>query len=330
MPLALAVAISAILHIAAIVAPGLNLPGMTDPDPAPIEARLAPLPKPVPNIVPVQKHQRQPKQSAQPALAAAESVAAPEATELDAEHAGSAIQQETVASAVVAPVAVIAPDASAAITPPAAPPAPPWPRRGRVHYVVTYGEGGFVIGETSLEWHVDGEDYSIRSIAVPRGIAAMFGKVRTLESEGELTDAGLRPREFRDQREGRELETASFDWAANEIVFSRGRSDFLLVPGAQDLVSVFFQLAWLAPGRDIEIGIATSSRFGRWSFEWVGEEDISLAAGRLTTLHLRVRSEGDRTEIWLATAHGGLPVKIRHVDRKGNVFEQAADLLELD
>jgi hypothetical protein len=199
-----------------------------------------------------------------------------------------------------------------------------------VHYVVTYGEGGFVIGETTLEWHVDGEHYSIHSIAVPRGIAAIVGKTRTQESTGEVTVEGLRPREFRDKREGRDPETASFDWAANEVVFSGGRGNTRLVPGGQDIVSVFFQLAWLAPRGDIEMTVATASRFARRSFEWVGEEDMMLATRSLKTLHLRTRSEDDSTEVWLAVTHGGLPVKIRHIDRKGDAFEQTADVLELN
>jgi len=187
-----------------------------------------------------------------------------------------------------------------------------------------------VLGENVHEWRVADGHYSIRSGFVPKGVAALFGKTRTQVSEGEVTSAGLRPREFRDQREGREAETARFDWPANQVVFSSGRSDGRLVPGTQDLLSVFYQLAWLAPRQDVELSVATGSRLGRWVFEWLGEESLPLPVGTLATLHLRTRADGDSTEVWLALAHGGLPVKIRHTDRKGDVFEQVADLLELN
>ncbi|HEX8989256.1 MAG TPA: DUF3108 domain-containing protein, partial [Rhodocyclaceae bacterium] len=120
-------------------------------------------------------------------------------------------------------------------------------------------------------------------------------------------------------------ETASFDWPAGQVRFSGGRAPAALGDGAQDLTSVFYQLAWLAPRQDVALAVATGSRMGRWTFEWVGEEKLELSAGSVTALHLRTRSDGDTTEVWLAPAYGGLPVRIRYVDRKGDAFEQTAD-----
>ena len=57
--------------------------------------------------------------------------------------------------------------------------------------------------------------------------------------------------------------------------------------------------------------------------------NIAAVGALVATLHLRTRADGDLTEVWLAPAHGGLPVKIRHVDRKGDTFEQTADTLEI-
>jgi hypothetical protein len=325
MSFAWCIAISLMVHLAAITAPGWNLPSIVERDPPPIEARLAPQTKAMTNIVPVQKNlQRRPgKKSVKVSPLVSDVISGPSATNSVTEQNTSNENTATTAY----PIAEPSKEVNVAKT---LPPAPPWPRQGRVRYVVTYGEGGFVVGETTIEWHVDGEHYSIRSVAVPRGIAAIVGKTRTQESAGEVTVEGLRPREFRDKREGRNPETASFDWTSNEIVFSDGRGSARLVPGAQDMVSAFFQLGWLAPQGNIEMAMATANRFSRRIFEWVGEEDVTLASGRLKTLHLRTRSEDDSTEVWLAVTHGGLPIKIRHIDRKGDAFEQTADLLELN
>jgi hypothetical protein len=223
-------------------------------------------------------------------------------------------------------------EAKAEVAPPLPPPlpAPPWPAQGRVRYVVTYGDGGFVVGETVQEWRVADGRYTLRSVAEPKGLAALAGKKRTQASTGEVTAEGLRPQEFRDQREGRDVESAAFDWAGGKVVFSGGRGEGRVAAGAQDLLSVFFQLAWLAPRRTVDVAVVTGGKVGRSTFEALGEETLTLASGPIAALHLRARSSDDMTEIWLALKYGGLPIKVRHVDRKGDAFEQVVDTLELE
>lgn len=313
MPFAIAFFVSAVLHAAAITMPGWELPGVTEPDAPPIEARLAPPPKPAAPAAVAEKPRPPAKPQSQrklvpPVPAVVASAAEP-----------------VVSAPEPAPEATPAIEAPAPVAAPPAPPIPPWPSKGRVRYVVTYGEGGFIIGENIHEWSVDGDHYSIRWTAEPRGLAALRGRTRIQASEGTVTAEGLRPEEFRDQREGKDAESARFDWGGARLVFSGGRGDAVLAAGAQDQVSVFYQLAWLAPHRDLDVPVATASRIGRSTFEWLGEETISVNGAQTPTLHLRSRSGGDTTEVWLAPARGGLPVKIRYIDRKGDVFDQVAD-----
>jgi hypothetical protein len=316
MPLALAIAISALLHAAAVTMPDWDLPGAPEPEPPQLEAHLLPPPAvaaPLP-----EKPKPRPRR------------AAPREPHRIA--AAPAVNADAMPAAMIAPPVVLAASAVPAAEPPLppAPPAPPWPGKGRVRYKVTYGDGGFVIGETTQEWRVEGGRYSIRSVAEPKGLAALRGRTRTQVSEGSVNADGLQPQEFRDQREGRDGEAANFDWPGSRVVFSGGRGEGRLAPGAQDLLSVFYQLAWLAPRQDIDMTVATAGRIGRWTFEWLGEESLKLETGVIPTLHLRTRADGDTTEVWLAPAHGGLPVKIRYTDRKGDTFEQTADLMELN
>jgi len=323
-PLAFALAISAVLHAAAITMPGWELPGVAEPEPVPLDARLVP-PRSAPVAVLAPPAKPRPPRTA-PVRKVVASDAAPARVPVDAE--GPPTRAEAPPPAPPPEPAVVE-QAVVEPAPPAAPPAPPWPRAGRVHYLVTYGDGGFVIGETVHDWEVADGRYSIRSVATPRGLAALRGKTRSQSSTGEITANGLRPLEFRDQREGREAEAAAFDWTQERVSFSGGRGEARLGEGTQDMISVFYQLAWQAPRADLEMAVATAGRLGRWKFEWVGEETIDAAGATLVTLHLRTRADGDVTEVWLAPAHGGLPVKIRHVDRKGDAFEQTADTLEI-
>ncbi|WIM06774.1 MAG: DUF3108 domain-containing protein [Candidatus Nitricoxidivorans perseverans] len=334
MPIAIALAISALLHATAVSMPGWELPGLSDPEPAAIEAHLAPPPAPAvvprerPNLRPSPRPRRNP--SAPPPIAAAP---APEAVAPVPEASAPAVEPP-----LANPVEAPATSEPVAEPPPPPPPVPvpPWAAgaaTGRIRYIVYYGENGFMIGEAIHEWRLEAGRYFLRSTAEPKGLAALRGRTRSQSSEGDITADGLRPRTFRDQREGREAETVSFDWENNRAAFAGGRGEGILPPGAQDMLSVFYQLAWRGGRRTTEIPVATTSRIGRSTFEWIGEETLDLPAGPVATLHLRARA-GDNavesTEVWLAPAHGGLPVKIRHTDRKGDTYDQVADKLELD
>ncbi|MDD5249167.1 MAG: DUF3108 domain-containing protein [Rhodocyclaceae bacterium] len=323
MPFAIALAVSVLLHAAAIVMPGWALPGDAEPEPQPLEARLVLPAQPAPVAAAAPKPHPRPTRRAPPATPVDADGPAPAAAAPEAVAAAAEPDAAAAAPAVVVPPAPVA-------LPPPPPPSPPWAHQGHVRYLVRYGDGGFIIGERTEAWRIDGEHYAIRSSFEPKGLAALRGRTRTQTSSGEVTAAGLRPHEFRDQREGRDADVATFDWAGAQIVFSGGRAAGRLADGTEDLTSVFYQLAWLAPRQDVEFAVATGSRVGRWTFEWVGEEKLELATGIVATLHLRTRADGDSTEVWLAPAYGGLPVKIRYVDRKGDAFEQTADLLDLN
>ena len=316
MPFAIALALSAVLHAAAISLPAWDLPGLSEPEPTVMEAQLAPPPKPVPPEPKRGKEKPRPPR-ARPAQAGTAPAPAPAAAP-EAE------------SAPPAPPPVVEPPAAVVPPAPPPPPVPPWGNKSRLVFAATYGEGGFVIGETRQEFAAAAGRYTLRSSFEPKGLAALRGRTRSQESSGEVTVEGLRPLSFRDQREGREPEIASLDWAAGKVAFAGGRSDAALPAGAQDLLSVFFQLGWLAPRQNISLAVATGSRIGRWTFEFLGEETLTISSVPQATVHLRTQADGDTTEVWLATGMGGLPVKIRYTDRKGDVFEQVAKELETD
>jgi hypothetical protein len=238
------------------------------------------------------------------------------------------------------PSSTVAPAAPLPVPPPAAPPAampepvapaPPTTAlagRGQVRYAITRGEGGFVVGQAIHTWEHDGFRYRLRSVTETTGLAALFKPARVVQSsEGELAGEGLQPREFRHERVGG-VDTASFDWPGRAVAFA-GRRE-AIVGGTQDMLSMYYQLVLLAPTQGaLDMPIATGRKLENYRFEVLGEETLALPAGQRRALRVRTRSGGDTIELWLHAGEGaasrGLPLKIRFIDRKGEIFDQIAD-----
>lgn len=319
MPLVLAFFASALLHAAALVSPGWVLPGSEEPEPqaSTIDAVIA---KPPARSEPVP-----PKPA--PKQVAAKPRAPALATASDAVPALVA-PEPSKAEAPALPEPVVAP------SPPVVEPAAPIPAktalpgRGRVRYLITRGEGGFVIGHSIHTWDHDGFRYRLKSLTETTGLAALFKPAQVLQaSDGDVTDDGLRPREFRHERVGG-VDTASFDWVGRLVSYS-GRRD-AIVNGTQDMLSMYYQLVLLAPTQGVvEMPIATGRKLETYRFEVLGEETLSLPTGERRAIHVRTRSGNDTIEIWLRTGDGaaarGLPLKIRFIDRKGEIFDQIAE-----
>lgn len=319
MPFALALAASALIHVAALLGPGWTLPGTNEPEqPVTIDAVLA-KPAPRPEAAPV------------PKLAPKPAVDRPRPPPVSAAAAPDSVP--VAAPVVAAPSA--APPVPAAVPPAAVvEPAAPVPVRiglpgkGRVRYLITRGEGGFVVGQAVHTWEHDGLVYKVQSVTETTGLAALFKPARVLQaSRGEVTAEGLRPLEFRHERVGG-LDTAAFDWGRRVVAYA-GREEGVAV-GAQDMLSMYYQLVLLAPKSGaVDLPIATGRKLENYRFEVLGEEALVLPAGERRTTHLRTRSGGDTIELWIAADLRGLPLKIRFTDRKGEIFDQSADEIDI-
>ena len=323
MPVVLALVASTLIHAAALMGPGWTLPGLGEGDAAPaIEAVLArpaahmeeaPAARPAPKPrVDKPRPQR---------VAAASSVAAGESAVTSAAPAPGT-------SPVEAPP-VVAPPAPEVV--PAAPAPPPvaavaLPAKGRVRYVITRGEGGFVVGQSVHTWEHDGHTYKLQSVTETTGLAALFKPARVVQSsEGEVTAEGLKPREFRHERVSG-LDTASFDWTRRVVAYA-GREE-AIAAGTQDMLSIYYQLVLLAPnGGALDIPIATGRKLESYRIETVGEDILVLPAGERRAMRSRIRSGNDTIDLWIAPEMRALPLKIRFTDRKGEIFDQiAADI----
>ncbi|OHC72302.1 MAG: hypothetical protein A3H93_14475 [Rhodocyclales bacterium RIFCSPLOWO2_02_FULL_63_24] len=324
MPLVLALVASALIHVAALVGPGWALPGSDETDPPPtIDAVLA---KPPPRREAAPATRPKPPPSKPRPQPAASTLAAAAPTAAASVAAPGAAAEETPPAAVnpaaTSPTAV----SPAPTVEPAAAPMPArtaLPGRGRLRYVITRGEGGFVIGQAVHSWEHDGFTYTLKSMTETTGLAALFKPAQVFQSsQGEVTAEGLQPREFRHERVGG-IDTARFDWMRRVVAYA-GREDSLAA-GTQDMLSMYYQLVLLAPKEGaLEMPIATGRKLESYRFEVLGEEVVALPAGERRAVHLKTRSGNDSIELWIELQMRGLPVKIRFTDRNGEIFDQIA------
>ncbi len=324
----LGLVLSLLLHLAFFVAPGWQLLNLKRPsDPVRLDAKLIPVARRVmapPS--PAKAKPRAPERilaqpSPRPEFALAPPIAA-------APESGPGVPPRAAPEAVPAEPPRPAPVVPAALPPPLP---PPLPRHGRIRFAVSRGDQGFVIGQAIHRWSQDGKTYLLNSVTETTGIVALFRQARVEQtSEGEIGDAGLRPIQYRTERNGVAAEAASFEWQARILKFSGGREAPLL-PGAQDVLSLFYQLGQQLPVVPREVMIATGKKFEPYDFVVLGEEKLPLSFGDQRVLHLKSVGEGgEATEIWLGMDLRGLPLKVRYTDRTGESFVQLAEQLEFD
>lgn len=364
---ALAVFASLLLHLTLIVGPGWRAPTLNDmllPESSPqLEAHLvtqhrSAVPQPATQPAPLTPVKRRSTKAlaAPPGVLAMPEVAEPQlamsgmasfaptpAVPTDPAKVTNAADT-TNAVAAVESKAVAPPGAVAPTVPPTHSAAMPvemsLPRNGSIRFSV---EKGFIVGQSVHRWSHDGKEYSLSSLTQTTGLAAFFQPVRlTWTSTGMLDGKGLQPHEFRVEKNGVAGDSADFDWAAKQLVLSSDtQQEVPLVSGAQDMLSVFYQLGMLLPAladqaptggtmARAELMVATGRKFERYGFDVVGEEKLSLKFGKYRTVHLRTASGKETTEVWLAPDLHNLPVKIRITDRKGDSYDQIAESIEFE
>jgi hypothetical protein len=322
----IALMISILLHAGVVTAPGWGLFSIDDllrPKKAPpLDAWLKVTPKPA-TAVPKPAAPRprpRPRPAANPNAIVVPDMPVPEAP----------------APAEVPPQAAATPPDDAPPAPEAAPSPAPAPAGGellsmhvRIDYSVVMGERGLIIGRTVEELDNDGTSYQLRTTTGTTGLARLFKRVDMVyTSLGDIVDGRLRPRLFTIERDGKPDGSALFDWQNGEVEIGDRR--YPLEPGTQDMLSVFCQLA-LTPiiGNAVTLPVATGKKVERYEFAVIGEEQLDTPMGSQPTLHLRtVNTAPQVTDVWLGLNVARLPVRIRHVDRDGDVYDQTAASIE--
>lgn len=180
--------------------------------------------------------------------------------------------------------------------------------------------------QATLDWTLEAGRYDARmAVRLP----LVGSRVQT--SAGRVGPTGLLPERFADR--ARSERAAHFDHAEQRIRFSANTPDAELLPGAQDRLSVFLQLAArfnAAPervqaGQLIELQVAGTTDAEPWRFRVGEEETLNLPAGAQRTRQLvrEPRQPRDsQVELWLAPGLQHLPVRIRIVQHNGDQLDQ--------
>jgi hypothetical protein len=193
-------------------------------------------------------------------------------------------------------------------------------------------------GSATMTWHTDGGHYQA---SVQAGLSLIVTRLNLLtsRSEGEIDDYGIAPLKSTEKR-ARRAETAThFNRDAGTITFSSSEASFPLMVGAQDQVTVPFQLGGIGRadvnqfGSDIDIQVADSRDATINRFQLVGEEELDTKTGKIVTWHLsrpaKPGSYSSRLEIWLAPGINWYPMQIRVTEGNGAVNTQTVSDIKM-
>lgn len=212
----------------------------------------------------------------------------------------------------------------------------PLPPTGHWRFKVHYGDYTDGHQVASLDYSIahDGRKYLLRSEGRAEGLTALlYSGVLSQSSTGRLTDNGLEPERYAEQRGKRAERWAAVDRSASQVSFS-GNPPVAWVTGAQDRLSVLVQIGLLAraaPGRFvagsvIEIPELTLRDIENARYASHGQQILETPVGPIHALHLEriaPRRQGDpRIDVWLGYDRGMLPVRIRLTDSGGRVLDQ--------
>lgn len=307
-------------HLAILLGPRFYLPANLAPAPV-LEARLSP-PPPSPTRPATPRLPR----AAKPAPRPVKKIPVP--------------PMETPRSPEILPHVAATPTASLppVIAPQPATPAPPaMPQRVTTRFTLFKGQNGLSVGRAEQVWTLDGERYTITSVAEASGLFSLFAAGKFVqESRGEMTPAGLKPANYRVERgkgSADKTDTAEFDWHAMTLTLASGGGEktLKLPEGTQDLLSFMYQLAFAPPqSSTVKLQVTNGRKLDSYAY-WVVEEALETPMGMLNTLHLgKHREEGEKdTEVWLAADYHYLPVKISQLDKDGDGLVLLANEIEL-
>ena len=204
----------------------------------------------------------------------------------------------------------------------------PFPKHVRLTFAVHKGADAFMTGEIHHQLEIRGRRYTLQSVRQTAGVASLRDSGRLIQSSGgKIGEHGLQPDTFEEQeitRDGKKSLQATFDWPSQKLRFSSG-GETPLPLDAQDMLSFMYQLSQVPmEGEFFPMAVSDATQLQQYQIEIGAKEDIATPMGKLRTLHLRkMHTQGEAYfEIWLGLEYRLLPVKFRQVDGSDNVIEE--------
>ena len=295
--IALAIALSVLIHAAILWLPYINFPQARVQLP-PLSVRLEPLPKPVETIAEKPEH-------AKPVPANAMTKSDDSASTKPASKTMAAMNRTEQTTATQ-----------------------PFPKHLQLTFTVYKGTGGLMTGEIRQQLDISGGRYTLKSVRQTSGLTSLRNSDRIIrDSRGKIVETGLQPDIFEQQmitRGGTQRLRVTFDRPAGKLHYSNG-SESELPADAQDSLSFLYQLSQLSMHAELlPMSISDGAQLRQYRIEIGSKEDITTPMGKLRALHLRsMHARGEAYfEIWLGLEYRLLPVKFSQVDSSGNVTEE--------
>ncbi|HET9403608.1 MAG TPA: DUF3108 domain-containing protein [Burkholderiales bacterium] len=197
----------------------------------------------------------------------------------------------------------------------------------RVELTFAIMMGDLRIAEAREVFEHDGRRYQVVSESTPKGIAALFINDVRRESRGAVTAAGLRPEHFEETGRRGGTRVAKFDWTAGELtlVNSKTTRTVALPQGTLDQASLAYALAFRSTeSAGFNVHVTDGRGVKQYRYREIGVETLNTPLGELRTRRFeKVRDPGDKRgfEFWLATDRDLLPVKLRYLEKNGDVFD---------
>jgi hypothetical protein len=317
--IAIALALSALLHVLILWLPRIRLPEYVQQLPE-LTAKLEPLPNPTTHTA--AKPKPKPEYVVQKKIAS-----------LPALTSGLAVSPPASAVTETASIAASAPDIADTSTTEneASPPLPLakqslFPQHAQLVFSVHSGQDGFYLGEVQHNLDIIKDRYTVKASTRTSGLVRLFKSYNLNQSSyGKVTAQGLQPETFSEEKsDGDNWETlsATFDRDTHIIYFSQG-GEAPLTEGAQDSLSILYQLSMLKLNAEfLHFNISDGRKLEDYTLEIVGDDPLlSTALGELHTVHLRKLREPGKPglDIWLSMEHRLLPVKVQYTDPDGSV-----------
>ena len=162
----------------------------------------------------------------------------------------------------------------------------------------------------------DTRGYAISSAVRAIGLLAVMQSGNILrDSAGVITEQGLQPGRFSDQRRDKLPRIAIFDWEKSLLTINnRGSEQQTPLPaGTQDRLSLLYSFAFSPPLDGVVSLHETDGRSLKLVRYAVDKEILDTPLGKLETIVLTKQLEADDKldrKIWLAPAYYMLPVRI--------------------
>lgn len=185
-------------------------------------------------------------------------------------------------------------------------------------------------GTAEIRYRTEGKQYQLRWEVKGTGLLRLLYPTLTQQSQGDISDEGLRPLHYQYAFGSRADKTyeAAFNWQERIITLktAKGEKATDLPMHTQDLLSFMYQFMFVPPLQEMQVTLTNGKRLGEYHYAFEGEETLSIAEQTLQTVHIaHTRGDTDeKVELWLATEYRHLPVKIRKTEKNGTVIEQIA------